>query len=391
MHKLSEDQIEKELEDILSLGNRIETELLKRIASKFKYGDTTGGTLEWYLEMLSEMGGLTAGNRKLIAEYAEVIQDEFEHKLTELGYGSLLQAEKDYVKAYSQGILKAKPEHYLVSDRIKNIWGTSLSLAQEKINLTNTIAAETTERAFLDIVNKCYIEVSTGIYDYNTSLRKAMLDFANKGITGATYVKKDGTLIHYPLDAALRRNVMTTSTKLVNEMQEARAEEWGVDLVEVSSHMGARPLCAPYQGRIYSLNGKHPKYPPLSGTSIGEPAGLFGIHCGHIKYPFIEGISTQTYFPYPDAENEKAYRESQHQRELEVRVRKYKQRCIIAESFGDRNLFSDESVKLKNAERELKAFKTETGRQQQSRTQVTRFGRSISQKAVWANKKTLSY
>src|SRR5690606_14422276 len=109
----------------------------------------------------------------------------------------------------------------------------------------------------------------------------------------------------------------STVNNVVNDMQDRRMEEWGIDLVEVSSHDGARPKCAPYQGLIYSLNPNHPKYPYIGDTSMGEPDGLFGINCGHTKYPYVEGISLKRFEPYPKEQNDRVYEESQEQRALE--------------------------------------------------------------------------
>ena len=48
----------------------------------------------------------------------------------------------------------------------------------------------------------------------------------------------------------------------------------GHDLYKMTSHYGACRLCAPYQGRVYSVSGTSPYYPPLS-SAFGkiDPAG----------------------------------------------------------------------------------------------------------------------
>ena len=47
-----------------------------------------------------------------------------------------------------------------------------------------------------------------------------------------------------------------------------RASQFGVDLVQISIHSGACPICTPYEGKIYSLSGNNTKYPRYN---IGLP------------------------------------------------------------------------------------------------------------------------
>lgn len=130
-----------------------------------------------------------------------------------------------------------------------------------------------------------------------------------------------------------RTNVHNMSLDVID----TRNEEYENDLIQVSKHSGARPLCAPYQGKIYSTrgrsgtvtdaHGKKHRFKPLSSTSYGEPAGLFGINCGHNASPFVPGISTLAQKPLTKEEmeeNDKAYVRSQQQRAIERNIRKAK-------------------------------------------------------------------
>lgn len=179
-----------------------------------------------------------------------------------------------------------------------------------------------------------------------------------------------------------------------------RCDQYGIKLIEVSSHMGARPLCAPYQGRIFSRDGSRGVttdgaggkiyYTPLSETSYGQPAGLFGINCGHVQYPFAPGVNFQRYFPYPEEENAERYKQFQRQRYLERQIRSTKRECMMLSETGDKDGFSKASVRLKNQRRQYSEFCRQTGlRQHNDRTQVYGFDRSVSSKAVWAERKAI--
>jgi len=62
-----------------------------------------------------------------------------------------------------------------------------------------------------------------------------------------------------------------------NVLKECR--EYGNDLVEVSQHYNPCEICAKYEGKIYSISGKHPKYPIL------KERPPFHDGCGHILCP----------------------------------------------------------------------------------------------------------
>lgn len=65
------------------------------------------------------------------------------------------------------------------------------------------------------------------------------------------------------------------------------ARYFGTDLVQMSAHENACPLCAPYQGRVYSLSGKSRKYPPIPQAFFTYGAIHEG--CMHNFYIYTEG------------------------------------------------------------------------------------------------------
>lgn len=135
--------------------------------------------------------------------------------------------------------------------------------------------------------------------------------------------------------------------------------------------MGARPKCAPYQGRIFSRGGKSGvaydadgraiPYSPLSETSFGQPDGLFGINCRHKKYPFVSGAGFQAYFPYDEAENAERYKALQQQRYLERRVREASREADLLKISGDEEGAKAARLKARNRKAEYKKFCSENG------------------------------
>ena len=193
-------------------------------------------------------------------------------------------------------------------------------------------------------------------------------------------------------------DMRSTLANTARAAQNTRCDQYGIFLIQVDSHMGARPLCAPFQGRIFSRNGTRGvtadgsggkiEYTPLSETSYGEPAGLFGVNCGHVQYPFFPGASFQSYFPYPEEENAERYKQFQTQRRLERNIRAAKRECMMLNETGDKEEFAKASLRLKNQRAKYREYCKKTGlAEHNDRTQVYGFDRSVSGKTVWAQRK----
>jgi len=67
-----------------------------------------------------------------------------------------------------------------------------------------------------------------------------------------------------------------------------QSQNYGTDLVEVSSHNTTTRICIPFEGNIYSIRGSHPVFPPLPDSPPFHP------NCLHLMYPTFEsGLITQ--------------------------------------------------------------------------------------------------
>ena len=118
----------------------------------------------------------------------------------------------------------------------------------------------------------------------------------------------------------------------------------GVKLVICSTHADCSKRCAPWQGRVYSLDGTSGRtddgrtYVPLeNATEIYDTTksgkrwrnGLLGFNCRH----FLVEYKTGYYFPEPNADEEKKeYMITETQRRLERNVRDW--RTVAVENRG---------------------------------------------------------
>ena len=343
---------------IIDIYNQIEYELIIDIAKRFDTYDTIGGSLEWELKKLDELGTLNADMVKTIAKYSKKTQNEIYKMLKKAGFANIDFDEMQ--KAYNAGAILVDPITVRQDSVFAELVETSYKELNETFRMIRTKALESAKQAYMDVVNRSYIEVATGTYDYNTSIKNAIQRMAEEGITGATY-KRGGKTVRYSLEATVRRDTLTAAHKLANQSSEVMCEAVGTDYVEISSHIGARvhptnkiANHAGWQGKVFKIHGEDDEYPNLK-DSTGYPddiLGLGGVNCRHRMFPFVPGVSTPNPMRFSEEENKKAYELSQRQRKLERDMRKIKKKKAAAEASGDKEKVKKlkEQIKLKGKE-----------------------------------------
>ena len=254
-------------------------------------------------------------------------------------------------------------------------------------NITAT-TANTATGQFERALDRAWLQTTSGAFDYKTAVRRCVADLASTGLEAVRYPSGHVDT----LEVAVRRAVVTGVNQSACRLQMERCKEVECDLVEVTAHVGARPSHAQWQGKIYSISGKHPKYPPLSETGYGTGAGLGGWNCRHNMFPFWEGISEPQYTPQRlaelDAKNIEykgkqysRYEINQMQRSRERRVRRWKRQYAMEEAAGLDS--TQTAVWLKKARVDLEHFTRDTdGRVDSARVGVHGFWRSQAIKAT---------
>jgi hypothetical protein len=183
-------------------------------------------------------------------------------------------------------------------------------------------------------------EVVTGVSSWNQAMHDAVRKMVDNGLTG--FVDHGGH--KWSPEAYVAMDVRTTMFNTARAAVWERAEQYGADLYQVSSHNGARPLCYPWQGKIISrsdwtgevedLEGNKVHVYAQSETSYGAAAGLFGVNCKHYPMTFIPGFSALHGEPQDPEENAEAYALSQQQRGMERKLREEKRDLAVMKAQG---------------------------------------------------------
>jgi hypothetical protein len=88
------------------------------------------------------------------------------------------------------------------------------------------------------------------------------------------------------IDAYAEMVARSTTREVTNTATIKQVQELGYDLVKISEHPNACPICQKYQSRVYSISGKDKRFPKLD---IAFSSGYANIHprCRHVLEPYI--------------------------------------------------------------------------------------------------------
>lgn len=333
-------------------------------------------TAAWEIQKLSELGQLTQENAAIINRWIKSLPKEIRDTMEETRRIALEDIEKQMERAAKAGYL-TPPER----DSTINVLQEYSQQAADQLNLVNTTMLQSSLEQYArmvqltaeierqaeqtqEILNEAAGSVATGTETRTQALNRAIRRISEEGLAG--FYDKAGR--SWSPEAYVNMDIRTTVHNVAIQSVKNRMEDYNTQVFQVSAHAGARPLCYPHQGKLYSWNntageietgnGRMMRYEPLNSTSYGEPAGLFGINCGHYPIPVIPGVTIPHAqdFVQPKEENDKQYAESQQQRALERKIRAAKR----ALEMGDSSPEAKERVRA--AQEEMRQFIKATGR-----------------------------
>lgn len=329
----------------------METELVANLVRALARGDV--GSAAWSAQKLGKLGIVSAANAQAVRRALKKALPLIQAEVREHGIKAASTIDR-----YLDGLQLSKVLPFDASEAVVYTLDTWEGKATTAIEKMGSMLLVGTDGMYVDTIKKASAQVLIGAKSGREAIADVARIWAEKGVP----VLVDAAGRQWSVEAYAATVIRSNVRNVVTETQKARCADLGVDLVEVSSHVGARPGCAPYQGRIYSLSGTSTEYPPLSFTSYGKPAGLFGINCGHQMYPYVPGVSTRTFEPVPKKENEKAYEASQEQRALERSIRKARREVATMEALGDEGRIRAAKEKLARRRDGMKQFIEESGR-----------------------------
>jgi Phage minor capsid protein 2. len=335
----------------------IESNLIERICRSLAYGKQESNINQWRLRKLGQMGKLTRELRDYVSNEAYKgdarIEKAMDKAITDAYKNDMKMFDKAHVKT---GANTPTPE---IFERYKK---SILANTRQAMNMTNTTAIQISQKAYKDAINTAWITARVGTTTIAKAVNKACHELGGTGLR-VSYKSDSGRITTYPLDASIRRDLVTSLTQSTAQMVMAESEALGNDLVIISELADCRDTHLEFQNQVYSLSGKSRKYPSLASTGYGDPAGLFGCNCRHQMFPWFEDLDKKPTGMTADerAEAKENYKLSQQQRALERNIRET-HRQWLADKAGDTGFASESKEAYQKAQREMASFIDSSGR-----------------------------
>lgn len=275
-------------------------------------------------------------------------------------------------------------KEFKLSDNQVRILNTGYNVTNKALkNLTKTTAFSS-KQLYVNVMDKAYMKVISGAFDYNTSISQAVKEVAEQGIT-----LKDKAGRNVQLEVAVRRNVLGGIQQAANLMNRDIEKELGCNGYEVTAHSGARPTHAEAQGKQYALNINDAKeYGVELWDNVKDLWSEY--NCRHTYFGIILGISEPQYTKKElnSMENETVtlnskevplYEAIQKQRQYENSIRKLKKSIEILENKNQDTTI--ERTKLLKQSKLLNEFCKQTGLDKDySRTRISTNKLTINEK-----------
>lgn len=352
-------QFDKLLKPLIALYDEIELDLIMNILERIDNYSEIKGSLEWYLDKLSEMKLLDKDDLKVFKKnkrkIKQIIADIADNCANNIDN---LEQLNDY---YEKDLITVNPVNLYNSTAINNLFTEAIKDSEDVMNLINTKALEGAKESYKKVLNKAYLETASGTYSYTESIRRAINEMAQQGIKIVNY--ESG--VQLSIEAVVRRDVVTRMNKLVGDCGLEHAKQLETNLVYVDQHLGARVRTkymkndyeahCEWQGKKYMINSSSKDYPNLyEATGYGEMLGLKGINCYHNMRPTWEWETIPDVID--EVENAIEYEKLQRQRSLERKMRELKRKKEVAKYFNDKDEIKKLDEKSKKFNKEYNSW-----------------------------------
>lgn len=275
-----------------SLEKRIMRDIIRRLKAN---GEITRSA-DWQILRASELGKGMNEIRKEISDSLGESEDEIDRIFENA-------AKTDWTRCRSlYKALDQTPVAYRDNDVLLQLVSAIKEQAKEEFrNITGTLGVATANKGriktvslteyFTDTLDGAMLDIASGVFDYNTVLKRTVTELVNSGIRTINYdsVSKRPTTAR--IDVAARRAVMTGINQLTGKIAEDNAKTLGTDMYEVSAHSCCRPEHVKWQGGWYTMEQLK------SVCGYGKVDGLKGANCGHDFDAVIPGLSEPSYTP----------------------------------------------------------------------------------------------
>ena len=316
-------------DELTEIYSQLESEILQDMARRIaRMGKITDAT-KWQAQILAESGALRKNITRILAKYDKTIAQQVANTITEALEKNIINDNRIFKQATGRTVSTPSAQAML----------SIIQKCHSDLSRLTLTTAATSQAEFVKEANRVYINVQSGAFDYDTSMKDAADELAKRGITTVQY--ENGRPVTRSIESAVRMNILTSINQTAANQTLNNAEELGVEKFEVTAHIGARPEHEAWQGKIYT------KQQLYTVCELGSVTGLCGINCKHSFYPYFEGMEEHyTQDGLDEIASEKVkfngqtmtrYEGEEKLRGIERNIRHYKRQALTQEAAGVNN------------------------------------------------------
>lgn len=389
---LSEDAINNLVQPIVDRQQKINEFVIKLICKRIKeIGELKPSDIH-KLERLLRMGGDVKKINEEIARQTGLQVQDIKRLIRDVAQDAYLDTKPFYDYRHKSFIPFIKN-----TELQKIVNAVANETAQSYVNLSKSTAFMIRDlknpsvlkptpiaKTYQSIIDEAVQASQSGVIDYNTAMTRSIEQLADSGIRYVQYHPESGRVYSQRLDTAVRRNILDGIRAVNQRVQDETGKQFGADGKEITVHANPAPDHALVQGHQFS-NEEYAKLQGEEDVIFKDVQGRLYDHfdrhigtlnCRHFTYSIIIGFANPNYtdaqlaqilakndkgYTLPNGKHLTMYECTQHQRQLETKVRHAKDGQMAARAAGNTELAKKYQAKINDLTNEYNSFSKACG------------------------------
>lgn len=251
----SPSELEKLPLEIQKIFSDLEMRIMEDIVENISRIDEISRTADWQIYTLSRLGKSPDEIKKEIQKALNKSNEEIDriyNNVIKEGYAR----DEELYKAAGTPFIPFEENlelHAYIEAIREQTKGEMVNLTQSmgfSIKVDGKMQFTELGNYYQRILDNATVDITSGAFDYNSTLKKAINEMTNSGIRSVDYASGYNSRI----EVAARRALLTGVKQVTIQNTEQNMKALGTDYVEVSWHATARPTHQVWQGRVYRWN-----------------------------------------------------------------------------------------------------------------------------------------
>ena len=382
---LDENKIDKLIQPFVDRQEAINVYVIKKIAKRVQeIGELLPSDVQ-KLEVLYQVGADVRAINAEIAKQTKRTVKDIKVLIKNVAEGIYLDA-KPYYDYREKPFIPLKENERLqqtikavakdTASSFKNLSKAQAFMLRNPLNRKEFIPTSISE-TYQRTVDFAIQATQQGTIDYNTAIRKTMEELTESGLRVVEYETESGRFHSQRLDTAVKRNVLSGIRMVNAKVQEVIGEEVGADGIEISVHMFPAPDHAPIQGHQFTneewnkMQSSEPFVDVEKQHFDAIERHITELNCRHYPFAIIIGVmppnytkeelqeilkNNETGVTFDNGKKLTMYQCTQKQRDFELKIRKAKEKQLVAKTLKDDVLIEKYNAELSELKKQYKAF-----------------------------------